>query len=85
MKVIVDKLPETKADCVFSKFHIIDAESSYFRCILREAYVDKECNGYEADNCMHCKHIISFSDMYRCQMKMQDCVVRVNKDGIPDI
>lgn len=84
--MIVDELPETKGDCVFSKFYIIDAENRCcFRCILREAYIDKECDGYEADSCIHCKQIISFRDMYKSQMEMQDCVVRVNEDDIPNI
>lgn len=82
MKVIVDKLPETKVDCAFSKFHTIAAESRCcFRCILKEAYIDKECDGYEADNCIHCNQIISFNDMYKSQMEMQDCVVNINMDG----
>lgn len=89
MKVIVDKLPESKGGCIFAvaknKYYRYDTDTT-FRCILREAHVDTECDGRnKEDGYIHCDEIISFKDMYRSQMEMRDCVVRVNKDGIPDI
>lgn len=86
MKAIVDELPKSTSDCMFSKYCYDDGEDNYFHnCILREAYIDKKCVGYDINGYIHCRHIQSFSDMYKSQMKMRDCVVKVDKDDIPDI
>ena len=87
MKVVVDKLPESKGDCKFAvcknNYYRYNTETKEFRCILKEAYdVDTKCYGYnKADGCIHCDEIISFKDMYRSQMESQDCVVEINRDG----
>ena len=63
MKVIVDELPKTKGDCIFSIFEFDDVKKDYVHnCVLmKRDYLSQKCTGHEANGRIHCKRIQSIN------------------------